>query len=216
MLTLSLLGLYRADPELLSDQTFPLPAGLTHEILDPLLLAETAELEILYPDPDTLAVVISAWARARGPAWTRMAAALAAEYNPIHNYDRSESWTEEREGESTGAGSNDRETSSTNTGSSSASLNQAVHGYNSSASNVPKAADTSTGQEQSSMSGTQGDDWNEDRSNSESITRTGSVSGNIGVTTSQQMIQSELELRTNDIYKAIVAEFKTMFCLGVY
>ena len=115
--TLSFLGLATAAPELLQPPIFNLPEELSHEILDPLLLAETAELEILYPDPDTLGTVIKAWSSARSPAWAKMALALEAEYNPIHNYDRAESWTESKTGSGQRSGTNDRST--TGTGSSS-------------------------------------------------------------------------------------------------
>ena len=224
MLTLSLLGMLEQDDTLLSSNTFPLPEGLSHETLDPLLLAETAELEILYPEPNTLGTVIKAWATARNPAWARMVAALNAAYNPISNYDRSERWTEEREGESSGAGGNERAGESSTTGSSSGesggTLTEKTAGYNSSQANVPKASSSSTGSTSSSDSTNteteQTDTWTEDRSHQESVTRSGTVSGNIGVTTNQQMIQAELELRRLDVYQIIVREFKTMFCLGVY
>ena len=214
--TLSLLGMLQVSPDLISSTVFPLPTGLQHEILDPLLLAETAELEILYPEPTTLATVIKAWATARGPAWGRMEAALAAEYNPIHNYDRSEEWTEEREGENSRQGTNDRGNSSTTTGEDSASLTSDRAGYNSSAANAPSSKDTSSGSSSTTVTGTQDDSWEEAGTNAESSSRTGRISGNIGVTTSQQMIEAELELRRLDIYRLIVREFKDMFCLGVY
>lgn len=222
--TLSFLGMVNQVPSLISPETFPLPEGLSHETLDPLLLAETAEMEMLYPEPNTLGIVISAWAVARNPAWGRMLAALNAVYNPIHNYDRTESLTEELEGSNTKQGSNDRTGSSDTTGSSSgsesASLARDVHGYNSSAANVPSKADTSSGQSSgstaSSTDTTQADEWTEDASNEHTLTRESRISGNIGVTTSQQMIQAELELRKIDLYKVIIQEFKAMFCLGVY
>lgn len=214
--TLSLLGMLQISPDLIGSAVFPLPTGLSHETLDPLLLAETAELEILYPEPTTLATVITAWATARGPAWARMHAALAAEYNPIHNYDRSEEWTEEREGENSRQGTNDRGNSSTTTGEDSASLTSDRAGYNSSAANAPSSKDTSSGSSSTTVTGTQDDSWEEAGTNNESSSRTGRISGNIGVTTSQQMIEAELELRRLDIYRLIVQEFKTMFCLGVY
>ena len=216
MLTLSLLGMVNEEESLLSSTTFPLPTGLSHETLDPMLLAETAELEILYPEPVTLGIVIKAWATARGPAWARMAAALDAQYNPIHNYDRSESWTEEREGESSKAGSNDRDIESSSSGSTSGSASEAVAGYNSSQANVPKNSSTSSGSASNTASTDQSDAWSEEGSNAETVTRSGTVSGNIGVTTSQQMITAELELRKLDIYKLIIREFITMFCIGVY
>lgn len=214
--TLSLLGMLQLAPELIGSTIFPLPTGLQHETLDPLLLAETAELEILYPEPNTLGTVITAWATARGPAWARMAAALNAEYNPIHNYDRSEEETVEREGESSKGGSLDRSTGSTVTGTDSASLTSDRAGYNSPAANAPRSKDTSSGSSSNTATGTQDDSWTEDGTDSETVTKSSRVSGNIGVTTSQQMIQAELELRRMDIYRLIVQEFKTMFCLGVY
>lgn len=214
--TLSLLGMLQISPDLISSTNFPLPTGLQHETLDPLLLAETAELEILYPEPTTLATVIKAWATARGLAWGRMQAALAAEYNPIHNYDRSEEWTEEREGENNRQGSSDRGNSSTTTGSDSASLTSDRAGYNSAAANAPSSKDVSSGSSTTTVTGTQDDSWEEAGTNAENSSRSGHVSGNIGVTTSQQMIEAELELRRLDIYRLIVQEFKTMFCLGVY
>jgi len=42
------------------------------------------------------------------------------------------------------------------------------------------------------------------------------IHGNIGVTTSQQMIQSELELRKFDIYEEIAARFEHEFLVQVY
>ena len=223
-MTLSFLGMVNQVPSLISAETFPLPTGLTHEVLDPILLAETAELELLYPEPTTLATVITAWATARGPAWTRMATALNAVYNPIHNYDRTESFTEELEGSNSRTGANDRtgssDTTGTSSGSESASLSKNVHGYNSTTANTPSNADSSSGQSSgtttSSTDTTQADEWSEDGTNEHTLTRSSTISGNIGVTTSQQMIEAELELRKIDIYKVIVREFKAMFCLGVY
>lgn len=214
--TLSLLGMLQLAPDLIGSTIFPLPTGLQHEILDPLLLAETAELEILYPEPNTLGTVITAWAASRGPAWARMAAALNAEYNPIHNYDRSETWTEERQGEDNREGSSERDTGSTTTGSDEASLTSDRAGYNSAAANAPSSKDTSSGSSTTDLAGSQDDSWEEASTKSESSSRTGRISGNIGVLTNQAMIGAELELRKLDIYRLIVQEFKTMFCLGVY
>lgn len=40
--------------------------------------------------------------------------------------------------------------------------------------------------------------------------------GNIGVTTSQEMLQAEIDVRKNDIYHIIAQEFKQRFCVMVY
>lgn len=202
--TLTLMALYNHDNDILGSEVFPLPEGLNHTTLDPLLLAETAELEILYPDPEIMAYVIKAWADARGPAWERMLAALDATYNPIHNYDRTESWNEGKEAASGRSGSR------ANQGTSSASVARNVAGYNSSTANVPRGADSSSGTTGSN------EQWTEQGTNAETGSRTGHIAGNIGVTKTQEMIRDEIELRRMDIYQIIVAEFKGRFCLGVY
>ena len=49
------------------------------------------------------------------------------------------------------------------------------------------------------------------------VTRQLNVSGNIGVSTSQQMIESEMELRAKyDIYKIISREFEREFLVQIY
>lgn len=230
MLTLSLMGIYNTQDQLqegasfMHPNNFKLPAsfdvgeGLNKPryLLVQMILAESADLEALYPDGNTMNTVVKAWSTSRLPAWEKMEAALNAQYNPIHNYDRTESWTEEREGEDSKAGTNDRTTGSTTTGSRSATLTQNVAGYNSSTATVPKSSDSSSGQDSTTISGSQDDDWSEDGSHSETVTRTGSISGNIGVTTSQQMLESELELRKTDLFNIIKREFISYFCLGVY
>lgn len=216
MLTLSFLGMVQQVPSLIDSTTFPLPEWLSHEVLDPLLLAETSELEVMYPEPNTLAVVITAWATARGPAWGRMAAALAATYNPIHNYDRSESWTEGKQGSDHGQGTTAKTGGSTSSGTTGSTVTKDVAGYNSNTANVPKDKDTASGTSSGQITTGEQGEWSDSRTTAEQITRSGSVSGNIGVTTSQQMIEAELELRKIDIYKLIVREFTQMFCLGVY
>lgn len=45
---------------------------------------------------------------------------------------------------------------------------------------------------------------------------TGHLYGNIGVTTSAQMIEGELEIRKQDLISIIVREFKENFCIMVY
>ena len=210
-LTISLLTMVNEDDTIINDTYFPLPTGLSHTDLDPLLLAETAELEILYPEPNTLKTVIKAWATIRGAAWEKMLAALNAQYNPISNYDRTEYWTDThnltntRELHGTNSAASQSSGSGTDTGS--------VAGYNSTEwTNKDKMVRSDTGSVQSQGA----NDSLETHLDTGTLTRAGTVSGNIGVMTNQQMIQSELELRQMDIYRIIINEFIKIFCLGVY
>lgn len=204
IMLISLMTLYNQDSSILNSTNFPLPTGVSHDNLDPLLLAETAELELLYPEPSTLKTVIKAWATARNPAWARMILALTEEYNPLHNYDRQESWTDEHENEGSKSSSGSSESSGSGTDTTQ------VAGFNDATNLTNKDKLTS------SSSGDSSSEYSEETSDTGTTTRTGRVQGNIGVTTSAQMLAGELEIRQQDIYKIIVREFIKMFCLGVY
>lgn len=94
---LSILGLYNYDNTVLDGLVNALPKDPdTHEdLLDSSLLVnnillECAELEICYPEPDIMKQAVATWAGLRTSSWLKIAQALSAEYNPIHNYDRYE------------------------------------------------------------------------------------------------------------------------------
>lgn len=182
--TMSILGLYRWDDTILND--LQLPTGMTHDILDPELLSECAELEILYPDPDVFKTVLAAWSAHRVFTWDRMYKAANMTYNPLENYDRNESWTDSGSGSSTGQ------------------VDNYAAGYN------PNTLGTPPGmvkQEQSNSSG----------SNSGFSNHSGRVHGNIGVTTSQQMLEQEIAVADKlDVYKFIIQDFKARFCIPLY
>ena len=82
---LSILGLYRMNPNLFSEMN--LPTGIDETILQNEIMQECAELEILFPDPAFMQKSLGWWATSRSQAWEKMAEALAAEYNPIWNKD---------------------------------------------------------------------------------------------------------------------------------
>lgn len=192
--TLSLLGLYKWDSGILDGLT--VPAGVDKSALINNLLRECAELEILYPQPETLKFFITEWSKERLPVWDRLAATLKYEYDPISNYDRREEWTDEDEEE--------REEQSS--GSSSGESSTQTAGFNSSESDVPdgqsESSAESSGETQSSASRT--------------AKRTGRAYGNIGVTTTQQMIEQERAVSLFDIDHVIIDDFKKTFCLLVY
>ena len=194
-LTLSLMGIYNQDETILNSTNFPLPEDVDRDILVPLILAETAELEIVYPDPATLKIVLKAWANARGPAWQRMIDALDEEYNPLHNYDRHEEETID----------DSEEVDDTTSATGSNTVTGQVTGYN-----TTSFTDDHKTIDSISRSGTV------DHNRSYGRDRDLHVYGNIGVVTSAQMLTGELEVRANDIYRIIADEFTRYFCIMVY
>lgn len=182
--TLSILGLYQWDEHILDNMQ--LPSGIDRDLLVPDLLSECAELEILYPNPDTFKTILKAWSGHRKPVWQRMVDASKLQYNPIENYDRMEEWTD------------------TGSGNSSGEAKNYVAGYNpNNLGNPPGMVEQ--------------DRTNSTANNSGSSHHSGRTHGNIGVTTSQQMLEQELSVANKlDIYNYIIRDFKTRFCIPLW
>ena len=171
--TLSLLGLYSFRGDILDD--FKLPEGIDRDDFIEMLLFDTAELELLTPDPDIIKQLLGRWSNVRVNAWSKMLDTETVEYNPIHNYDRQEDWVDD------------------GTGSSTTDLS--VAGFND--ADMADRERTGTGTTTQSR-------------------HTARISGNIGVTTTQQMLESERESRKYSTVYEIIGEFKERFCLLVY
>lgn len=218
-ITLSILGMYNQDNEILDDQHLYLPEGVDRSTIIPLILSETAELEVLYPRPDTMKTVVKAWSFARLSAWERMLDALEEEYNPLHNYDRTEVETGTNTGSEgeTGTIQTAEDISDTGSNQTSATTTDQVTGYNSNT-----FADDNKQLASGSASSMNARD--RDETETRNLTHTRNLAharnlhifGNIGIVTSAQMLTGELEVRATDIYRIIVDEFKQYFCLMIY
>ena len=166
---LSINGLYNYDPHIFDDVAFPgIDEPAAKQLVIEKILLDCAELPLVYSDPFMMHRALSIWSNTHYDAWERISRALTEEYNPIHNYDRNETWTDT--GESTAG----------------------VMGYNS--TKFTDANKVNTGN-----------------------TRTGHAYGNIGVTTSAQMIEQEIDIRTRQTMADIIVDsFKSEFCVMVY
>lgn len=169
-------------------ENFVVPDGVDSATAINSIIMDNAELDILYAEPETMKFMIGLWSTRENPIWSRVLAAITAKYNPLENYNKKETWSD------TDIGSNSASGSSTDT--------DKVSGFNSdSLVNSKQTSNTSSGSGSSRL---------ESR-------HTGTISGNIGVTTSQEMLQQELDISGElDIYKYISESFKKRFCLMVY
>lgn len=114
--------------------------------------------------------------------WNKIYEAYTATYNPINNYDMSETET---------VASKVTTTVGTDT---------STYGFNS-----DDAVPTGKAENKSTTEGSAND-------NIRSLTR----SGNIGVTTSAQMVDQEIKLRNFQFYQQVMNDIDSVMCLGTY
>lgn len=157
------------------------------ETLIGVILRETDEREVLYSNPDVYEVAIMHWGNSNLDQWQRLAKALQVDYAPLENFDRYE---ETRDiGHTSQNGSSNTEGEERATGFNSNSL-------------------VTTG----GNNGTASANSEQDITN----THTARLHGNIGVTTSQQMLQSEIDIRKYNWYNEVGKEFASRFTLGIW
>ena len=71
-----------------------LPTGISEYDLKSMILREFGDMETVADDALTLHLYLLSWGDRNVASWQRMVDALAAEYDPLHNYDRTETETE--------------------------------------------------------------------------------------------------------------------------
>lgn len=198
------------DPTILNGLT--IPEGLDLDTLKNNIILECAELEVLYSAPSFFRWAVNAWSLKESPTWERMYNALQIEYNPLENYDRTEEWSEN--GSHDNSKTLNNTTSATGKNTSQDDTKHYVTGYNDSRE-VLQSHDNSNGTSSSTSNAT--GSGTEAESGTHNDSRTGRIHGNIGVTTSQQMLKAEFDLAPEiNMYNIITESFKHRFCLMIY
>ena len=195
--SLSFIGLYNWDSTLFDLMEIPTKAEypVDKNVLIDLLLMETAELEVIYPDFDFMKQALGRYSKSRKIEWERMLNALSEKYNPLHNFDRNEEYTDNETGNNT----------STNSNTVSGTTTEQTTGFDS---------ETFVDRGKQDISGNTTSSGNSNATRQ--FTHTARLFGNIGVTKSQEMLKDELEVRKTDFYKIVVEEIKNRFCILVY
>lgn len=146
-----------------------------------------------------------------GTNWGKLWATLSLNYNPITNYDMTESETVSGESEGTSIQTESENGSSTQTNT--ATNNNAIFGFNSSDG---VNSDRQTGNATETTSDERTDETSNSNTATHSETRTLTRSGNIGVTTSQQMIQAERDLWEWFFFGVVFKDLDNILCLSIY
>lgn len=235
------------------------PSAITRQDLIDRILIRSMPFECVYPNAQYLQAAIANWSNVHARTFQKWCDALAIAYDPLNNYDRTETLTEsglesrirkhdERVNDTTSA-SDDTETlrkggqNSTTIGSTKDNTNvdntttDSVSAYDSGSwSNANKSVTgTGTANTGANMQGIIGHDSDETSTQTDHVgNRTADTKGgenenainsrshsmrafgNIGVTTSQQMLQAELDIDAWNVYEHITDLFIDEFCVLLY
>lgn len=201
-----------------------IPDGADKETLVDTIRDYCGENECRYYDPIKLKKMVEVFFKMYQYKYERLWLSTQQEYEMIENYDRKEETTENIKGDTTRSNKGSAETTTDTTSITDRSKNSSnissVSAYNTQDfSNKDKAVlessenDTDTNNMRSNASGTSEDKENENRNRTVS-TR---AHGNIGVTTSQQMIRSEREDVANfSWYYTVAMDFEDVITISVY
>lgn len=224
MSLLTVEGLYNYDNTLFDG--FNVPEGLVKQIAIDAILMRTRELELLYPDFNYMKTRITIWSNKYQINWKKLYNTTVLEYNPIENYDRMEDWTDTDDETSTSARDNTRNTTNTIKSTSTNEVMNSVNvtdqntafnaGLADHAKQITDGDTTENGNITNTETGKDTENENVNGGRTGRHTRVGRAHGNIGVTTSQQMIQSERDLVVFNLYDVIAESFIENFCLMVY
>ena len=205
-----------------------LPEGIDKETLTDNILLKGADFEVLYSDPYFVQDAIGLWSKKWSRTFQKWVDALAIEYSPLENYDRKEEWSDTlNRGVKTNArrdSGNTRTFDNTDTTTPGTTITEEtqVSAYDSSSYQPSQQVTTSpTGDgDVLAHAGTIKDEYGEGTSGSETenskTVRDGWIHGNIGVTTSQQMLEAELKIAEWNLYEHITDLFLQEFVIPIY
>lgn len=194
-----------------------LPEGIeAAEVIDHIIY-KYGDTPLFTPNPIIIKHYVTRWSARRLPLWERYKAAIEAEYNPIENYDRQE------------ISSRLHESEQTHTGTDTSVQNGHVITTDTGSTTDQRAADNSPNWENFDKSIRDLSSDSESRNLTNALTRnladtdegseeiTSRIHGNIGVTTSQQMLTAELDLIPRlDLIDYIADDWHSEFNLLYY
>ena len=215
----------------MKDQTLfdllELPEGIDKETVVDNILLQGGEFEVLYADPEFMRNAIGMWGRKHYYTFEKWVKAQGIDYNPLENYDRQEDWTDTGNRGETSQARRDSGNTRTfdnqdkRTLDTEVTTENTVSAYDSSSYQPSdKAETTNSGTDTVDYSGTIKDEFGEGSSGQTTENKkdihTGRTHGNIGLTTSQQMLQSEYDIARFNIVEQITDIFILEFTIPVY
>lgn len=214
MAWLSIRGLYLYDDSIFDGLS--VPSGMDKTAIVGRILMECADLEILYPDWDTMYNAIRLWSISSAIGWDRAWTVIRKKYDPLWNVDARITETETRDLANAETRSGSGSGTDTSSGTDNGTNKLEVNAYNSSSPWEERERNTITNSSTDKRNTSYHDNETRAGTDTGTIKHETSRTGNIGVTSSQELLLKEMEVAAISVYDMIVEDFKRRFCLLVY
>lgn len=222
---ITMIGMYKALDYEGTDlfELLSLPDGIDKDTVVADILQTSSEFEVMYSSPQFIHDSIRYWSKKWFWTFDKWIKAINIEYQPLNNYDRHEEWTDNNTHSDDDTIKNVGKTTDTASGEStlhddaSSELHKSAFDSSSySPSEKTINQDDSVTVSKTDASGTsESDETRNNKGEFENVHK-GYMYGNIGVTSSQDMLQQELDVAMFNLYDRITDIFIQEYCIPVY
>lgn len=202
---------------------FTVPEGIDRQLALDTIYQRCGLTPLYHPDPAWLKFYVGRWCSKNAKTWDELYKTTVQEYNPIYNYDRTEETTDTRSGTrslSEDTSSNTKQNGDTSVTDTSSDSSEHTISADNSDSYEPGYKDVSSRQDSQASESSNRVDVTGDRAVDETTRETYShklrAYGNIGVTTTQEMLEAQRTVVRYNVYNEIADSFKEEFCLYIY
>lgn len=219
--TTGLLDLLYYDDTIMDN--FTVPDGIDRQLALDTIYQRCGMTPLYHPDPAWLKFYVGRWCSKNAKTWDELYKTTIQDYNPIYNYDRTEETTDTRSGTrklSEDTSSNTKQNGDTSVTDTSSDSSEHTMSADNSDSYEPDYKDTASRHDTQESESSNRVDVTGDRAVDETTGETYShklrAYGNIGVTTTQEMLEAQRKLVRYNVYNEIADSFKEEFCLYLY
>lgn len=219
--TTGLLDLLYYDDTIMDN--FTVPDGIDRQLALDTIYQRCGMTPLYHPDPAWLKFYVGRWCSKNTKTWDELYKTTIQDYNPIYNYDRTEETTDTRSGTrklSEDTSSNTKQNGDTSVTDTSSDSSEHTMSADNSDSYEPDYQDTASRHDTQESESSNRVDVTGDRAVDETTGETYShklrAYGNIGVTTTQEMLEAQRKLVRYNVYNEIADSFKEEFCLYLY
>lgn len=202
---------------------FTVPDGIDRQLALDTIYQRCGLTPLYHPDPAWLKFYVGRWCSKNAKTWEELYKTTVQDYNPIYNYDRTEETTDTRSGTRTlseDTSSNTKQNGDTSVTDTSSDNSEHTTSADNSDTYEPGYKDVSRRQDTQASESSNRVDVTGDRAVDETTGETYShklrAYGNIGVTTTQEMLEAQRTLVRYNVYNEIADSFKEEFCLYIY